>query len=111
MSLKGNYMSDVSIIGLGAMGTAIAKTLIKNEIPVTIWNRSLEKSEALISDGANVARSVKEALDSSPATITCISSHDQTLTLLDEAGESLQDKTIIELSTGSATAAGKCQKR
>jgi len=41
----------------------------------------------------------------SPATITCIASHDQTVEVLQGLAGSLAGKTIIELSTGGATEA------
>ena len=72
---------------------------------MTVWNRTPKKAEPLASAGAQVAGSAAEAIGSSPATITCISSHDQTIELLGGFAESLQGKTIIELSTGGAAEA------
>ena len=40
-------MNDVTGIGLGIMGTALARTLLKSGYSVTVWNRSPEKAEAL----------------------------------------------------------------
>ena len=98
-------MSDISVIGLGVMGSALANALLKKGYSVTVWNRSVEKAEALASAGANVAGSAEEAVTASPATITCITSHDQTIALLSGFTTSLSGKTIIELSTGGATEA------
>ena len=55
--------------------------------------------------GAKVASSAEKAVSASPATITCIASHEQTTALLGDIGASLGGKTIIELSTGGATEA------
>ncbi|MGL5201294.1 MAG: NAD(P)-binding domain-containing protein, partial [Aeromonas veronii] len=33
-------MRHLSVIGLGAMGSALATTLLKAGHPVTVWNRS-----------------------------------------------------------------------
>ena len=41
-------MSDVSVIGLGAMGSALARTLLQNGYAVTVWNRTAEKAEPLV---------------------------------------------------------------
>jgi 3-hydroxyisobutyrate dehydrogenase-like beta-hydroxyacid dehydrogenase len=98
-------MSDVSVIGLGAMGSTLAHTLLQNGYSVTVWNRTAEKAEPLVSAGATAAGSAMEAVAASPATITCIASHDQTIALLDRFADSLRGKTIIELSTGGATEA------
>lgn len=98
-------MSDISVVGLGVMGSALAHTLLQNGYAVTVWNRSPEKAEPLVSAGATAANSAAEAVAASPATITCIASHDQTTALLDTFATSLRGKTIIELSTGGATEA------
>lgn len=97
-------MSDISVIGLGAMGSALARTLLANGYSVTVWNRSADKSAPLVSQGAIAANSAAEAIAASPATVTCITSHDKTTELLQEI-ESLSGKTIVELSTGGAAEA------
>lgn len=95
-------MSDVSVIGLGVMGSALAHTLLKSGYAVTVWNRTPEKGEPLVSAGATAAQSAAEAVEASPATITCIASHDKTIALLEPLSGSLRGRTIIELSTGGA---------
>lgn len=98
-------MSDISVIGLGVMGSALARTLLENGYAVTVWNRSPEKAGPLVSAGATAAETAAEAVAASPATITCIASHDKTIALLETMASSLRGKTIIELSTGGATEA------
>ena len=44
-------MSDISVIGLGAMGTALAIALINAGRDVAVWNRSREKMEPLVTKG------------------------------------------------------------
>ena len=98
-------MTDVSVIGLGDMGTALARTLLNNDYSVTVWKRSADKADSLIAAGATVASSPGEAIAASPATITCITSHDTTIRLIEDINISLEGKTIIELSTGGITEA------
>lgn len=98
-------MTDISVIGLGVMGSALAKTLLDNGYTVTVWNRSTDKAEPLRAAGAVLAESVESAISASPATITCIASHDKTLKLLQGLTDGLEGKTIIELSTGGASEA------
>jgi 3-hydroxyisobutyrate dehydrogenase-like beta-hydroxyacid dehydrogenase len=52
---------DASVIGLGKMGTGIAKSLLRAGHRVTVYNRTRERAEALRADGAIVADSVAEA--------------------------------------------------
>jgi len=104
--LKGAWkMTDVSVIGLGDMGSALAHTLLKSGYSVTVWNRSADKAKALTTAGAELGGSVEETIAASPATITCITSHDRTIQLLENLNTPLEGKTIIELSTGGITEA------
>lgn len=52
---------EAGLIGLGNMGTGIAKNLLRAGHRVTVYNRTREKAEALRADGAVVAASVAEA--------------------------------------------------
>lgn len=52
---------DVGLIGLGRMGTGIAKSLLRAGHQVTAYNRTPEKAEALRGAGAAVAATVGDA--------------------------------------------------
>ena len=52
---------DVALIGLGRMGTGIAKSLLRAGHRVTVFNRTKEKADALRADGAVVADFVSDA--------------------------------------------------
>ena len=52
---------DVALMGLGRMGIGIAKSLLRAGHRVTVYNRTMEKAEALRAEGALVANSVAEA--------------------------------------------------
>lgn len=52
---------EAGLIGLGNMGSGIAKNLLRAGHGVTVYNRTREKAEALRADGAIVAASVAEA--------------------------------------------------
>jgi 3-hydroxyisobutyrate dehydrogenase-like beta-hydroxyacid dehydrogenase len=52
---------DVGLIGLGRMGTGIAKSLLLAGHRVAVYNRTRERAEALRKNGAGVAGSVAEA--------------------------------------------------
>ena len=95
-------MSDVSVIGLGDMGSALARALLRSGFAITVWNRSADKAMPLAADGAQVAKTVEEAVASSPVTVTCVKSHEKTIALLRGCAFALDGKTVIELSTGGA---------
>jgi 3-hydroxyisobutyrate dehydrogenase-like beta-hydroxyacid dehydrogenase len=58
---RGVITMDAGLIGLGNMGTAIAKSLLRAGHRVTVYNRTRSRSEALREDGAIVAASPGEA--------------------------------------------------
>jgi 3-hydroxyisobutyrate dehydrogenase-like beta-hydroxyacid dehydrogenase len=52
---------DVGLIGLGGMGTGMAKSLLRGGHRVTVFNRTRSRAEALQADGAIVATTTAEA--------------------------------------------------
>ena len=52
---------DVGLIGLGGMGTGMAKSLLRAGHHVTVFNRTQARAEALRADGAVVATTVADA--------------------------------------------------
>jgi 3-hydroxyisobutyrate dehydrogenase-like beta-hydroxyacid dehydrogenase len=64
-------MSDVTVIGLGIMDSALARALIENKRPVTVWNRSPEKGTPLVEKGAVLAADIVAAVTASPVVFSC----------------------------------------
>jgi 3-hydroxyisobutyrate dehydrogenase-like beta-hydroxyacid dehydrogenase len=52
---------DVGLIGLGGMGTGMAKSLLRAGHRVTVFNRTRSRAEALQGDGAIVAATIADA--------------------------------------------------
>jgi 3-hydroxyisobutyrate dehydrogenase-like beta-hydroxyacid dehydrogenase len=96
-------MSDVSIVGLGAMGAALARALLRAGHRVTVWNRARAKAEPLAREGAAVAESVAAAAAASPVVVVCVADYAATHGLLEprEVASALSGKTLVQLSTGS----------
>jgi 3-hydroxyisobutyrate dehydrogenase len=63
---------SVAVLGSGVMGAAIARRLLHEGFPVTVWNRSLEKTRPLADAGAVVAPSVAEAVAAADIVITML---------------------------------------
>ena len=96
-------MSEISVIGLGAMGAALAQALLKAGHDVTVWNRTLQKMEPLAALGAKRAENVVNALQASPVIMVCIDNYNATNKLLgtDDVIPHLSGRTLIQLSTGT----------
>ena len=97
-----NAVTEVSVIGLGLMGTALAEAFLRNQKTVTVWNRTLEKSKALAQSGAKVAQSLLEAIEASSVIIVCVLNYSVSRTLFQEPSVAiaLKGKVLVQLSTG-----------
>jgi 3-hydroxyisobutyrate dehydrogenase-like beta-hydroxyacid dehydrogenase len=62
----------IGFVGLGNMGTPMARHLIHAGHEVTVWNRSREKAEQLKSEGAKVAQSLGDAAKEAEIVITML---------------------------------------
>lgn len=51
-AMAGEIHMPIGVIGLGLMGTAITARLLVHGFPVLVWNRSREKADSLIQQGA-----------------------------------------------------------
>ena len=98
-------MSEITVIGMGAMGSAIAAALVEKGREVCVWNRTTAKTEPLKRIGASVPDSLDEAIAASPVTILCISNHSESLELLSAAQSALDGKVLVQLSTCTGTEA------
>jgi 3-hydroxyisobutyrate dehydrogenase-like beta-hydroxyacid dehydrogenase len=60
----------VACIGLGRMGSGIAGNIQKRGFPLTVYNRSSEKTKSFVSAGATVARTPREAAAAAEIVVT-----------------------------------------
>ena len=63
----------VGFIGLGLMGRPMGLNLLKAGFPLTVWNRTRARTEALAAAGAAVAASPREVAERSDLVITIVS--------------------------------------
>lgn len=96
-------MSDVSVVGLGEMGGALARALINAGKSVTVWNRSEAKSTALVALGAKAPVNTAEAIAASPVVIICLSSYAASLDVLQQPGvaDVMKGRLVVQLSSGT----------
>jgi 3-hydroxyisobutyrate dehydrogenase-like beta-hydroxyacid dehydrogenase len=70
---------SIGIVGLGRMGTAIAKNILKSGFKVVVYNRSEEKTVPLTELGATKARTPKEVALKSDIVVSSLRDNDAVL--------------------------------
>jgi 3-hydroxyisobutyrate dehydrogenase-like beta-hydroxyacid dehydrogenase len=96
-------VGDVSVLGLGSMGSALARTLGNAGKSVVVWNRSRERTAPFVQQGMTVADDVAQAVAASPAVVICVDSNmvaDQFLQT-EPVAHVLKDRVIIQFSTST----------
>lgn len=91
----------VAVIGLGNMGSALARQLTTGPWPLVVWNRSPARSEPFASGPARVALSADEAIDAASLIITNVATCDDLTAILNDHRAVLSGKALLNLVTGS----------
>lgn len=91
--------TSVTVIGLGPMGQAMARTLLTAGHEVTVWNRTASRADALAADGAKRAASPAEAVQASELVILSLTDYQAMYDILGPATGSLAARTLVNLSS------------
>ena len=96
--------TEVCVIGLGKMGSALAEALLKTGHTVTVWNRTPARCDALRAMGAAVAGSAVEAARAADVALVCVTNDAATreIVFTDGVVQALRGKLLIQLSTSTA---------
>jgi 3-hydroxyisobutyrate dehydrogenase len=100
-------MSSLGFIGLGDMGSRMARRLIGAGHHLVIWNRSIDKAVEFKQLGASVAGSAAEVLQRCELTSLCLSSHDAVIEVargmhgLFSAATGTERRVVVDCSTGA----------
>nr|WP_154887744.1 NAD(P)-binding domain-containing protein [Paenibacillus xylanexedens] len=102
-------MNEVTVIGLGAMGGAIAQTLLEKGYHVTVWNRTATRADSIVKKGAVLTSTAAEAIRASQISIICVSDYKTSYEVLDveDVRACLSGRVLIQLTTGSPEQAQK----
>ncbi|MCT4357763.1 NAD(P)-binding domain-containing protein [Streptomyces sp. Je 1-79] len=90
---------QVSVLGLGAMGSALAGALVKAGYATTVWNRSPGKADGLVAQGAKGADTAGEAVRAGRVVIACLLDHASVHEVLDPLTHELAGRTLINVTT------------
>lgn len=93
----------VTVLGLGGMGGALTRALMRHGCKTVVWNRSASRAESLVAAGARLAASVAEAVEASDLVVICVLDHAASSALLESEGVAgrLSGKTIVDLTSAT----------
>ncbi|MGI5132010.1 NAD(P)-dependent oxidoreductase [Pseudonocardia sp. CA-107938] len=91
--------TPVTVLGLGAMGTALARALLAAGHPTTVWNRNPAKAAALVEHGAVAATTPVEAIRASRLIVVCLLDQASVLDVLD--GDAVAGRVLVNLTSGT----------
>ncbi|RII26399.1 MAG: NAD(P)-dependent oxidoreductase [Geobacter sp.] len=107
-------MQTFGFIGLGIMGSGMAKNLVKTGFEVTVWNRSAEKCRELAELGATVAATPRQVVENCQATFAMLADPVAALAVCDgpdgvlagmSAGKGYVDMSTVDVATSAGIAA------
>ncbi|MFE7272963.1 NAD(P)-dependent oxidoreductase [Streptomyces sp. NPDC057623] len=91
--------TPLTLLGTGAMGTALARAWLAAGHPLTVWNRTPGRAEPLAAEGATVAASAAEAVAASRLVVVCLLDDASVGEALDGVG--LSGRDLVNLTTGT----------
>ena len=96
-----NDRPAVTVIGMGNMGSAVARAYLERGYRTAVWNRTADKAEALADVGAVVASTAARAVEASPLTILSLLDNIAVEDVLESVGEAAADHILVSLTSGS----------
>ncbi|KNX38340.1 NAD(P)-dependent oxidoreductase [Luteipulveratus halotolerans] len=92
-------LPSTTLIGLGPMGRAMGRVLLEHDVPLTVFNRTPARGDALVAAGARRTTTVAEALDASDLVVLSLTDYAAMYDLLGDVTDHLAGKTLVNLSS------------
>jgi 3-hydroxyisobutyrate dehydrogenase-like beta-hydroxyacid dehydrogenase len=95
----------ISVIGTGNIGSAVVLRLLIAGFPVTVYNRTAERAQHLVGQGAILVKSAVEAFETSDYAILALSEGDAVLSMLSSKGveSAMSNCAILNLALMAPT--------
>ncbi|WP_341483631.1 NAD(P)-binding domain-containing protein [Streptomyces endophytica] len=98
--------TPVTVLGLGAMGRALAAAFLRAGHPTTVWNRTPGRAGELLAQGATPADTAAEAVAAAPLVIVCVLDYDAAHAILEPIGARLSGRVLVNLTSDTRSGPG-----
>jgi 3-hydroxyisobutyrate dehydrogenase-like beta-hydroxyacid dehydrogenase len=98
----------ISVLGTGAIGSAVVRRLVADGCDVVVWNRTSSRVAGL---GTRAAGDVRDAVAHGELILLTVSDHTAVRQILDAAGPDLHGRTVIAMCTGTPAEARTAAQR
>lgn len=92
-------LSTVTVLGLGAMGQALAGAFLKAGHPTTVWNRTPGKGDDLVASGAVRTATASEAVRASDVVVVCLYDYEASRAVLGPIAADLSGRVLVNLTS------------
>ncbi|MGS2808540.1 NAD(P)-dependent oxidoreductase [Nocardia sp. MW-W600-9] len=101
----------VTVLGTGSMGAALAQAFLAAGYPTHVWNRSPDRTTALVAAGATAHRDITDAVEAGSVVIACLTTFAATRASLAAAPASIAGRDVITLNSGTPAQAREFAQR
>ncbi|MFI6983140.1 NAD(P)-dependent oxidoreductase [Embleya sp. NPDC050154] len=93
------HRTPVTVLGLGAMGRAIADTIHRGGHPTTVWNRTAGRADSLVAKGVALAADPVAAVEASPVVVVCLLDDESVRGTLTPLVDVLAGRLVVNVTT------------
>jgi len=96
-------MSNITVLGLGPMGRALAAALAAADQQITVWNRTVEKASAFAREhpGVSATATAAQAVAASGLTIACLRDAAAVDAVVGDVGTGWRGRTLVNVTSGT----------
>lgn len=109
---KNHSPATISVLGLGAMGAAIARAAAATGHRVRAWNRTMRTAEELrLTDDVTLADSAASAIAGSDIVVICVRDHDASGRVIEQIAPELAGRVVVNLTSATPAEAAASARR
>ncbi|WP_238431824.1 NAD(P)-dependent oxidoreductase [Streptomyces cavernae] len=97
--LANTATTPVSVLGLGAMGQALAAAFLRAGHPTTVWNRTPGKDGELTARGAVRATTAQEAVKAAELVVICVVDYAAARAIMETVAGELPGRLLVNLTS------------